>query len=95
MDTLKYEKPTCNNCKFFLRHYVRHPGMFCSTRYGHCGERKMQRAFMPEEIADCKFWKPAEDKAELSKKTVKAILEDIDKHLKGVKDIITCSEEYD
>ncbi|MDE7075759.1 MAG: hypothetical protein K2O62_00360 [Clostridia bacterium] len=95
MSILKDKKATCNNCKFFLRHYVRHPGAFYATNYGHCGARKIKRVFMPEEIIDCKFWNPAEDKSELNAKTVKALLENIDKHLKDVKDIITCSEEYD
>ncbi len=91
----KADYKNCNNCKHFFRHYVRHPKAFYETRYGHCGERKTQRIFIPEEIIDCKFWEPAEDRAELSRKSVKAILENIDKHLKDVKDIITCSDEYD
>ena len=46
---------TCNNCKFFLCHYVKTDRGFIQTVYGHCANKQL-RFRHNRDCKACKFW---------------------------------------
>lgn len=85
---------TCENCRFFRRHYVKRSDRFVAVEFGHCasGEMRFNRHLQYRKIVNCALWEMAEEKLS-EETTVKKLLEEIEEKLTNVKYLLTCKEK--
>ena len=80
------EEKTCKNCKYFVQHYIKHKRYLLKVECGHCKNgHKYGKA--------CGKWELIEPQKEERRKSIKALLEDINKSLEEIRMILQSDEE--
>ena len=89
---MENDNQTCDNCKFFLVHYIKcGNGTFITTSSGHCVNRN--RAFKQSDrivriYRTCELWEPVEIKIQERKCSIIKRIEYMESHLSQIKQIL-------
>lgn len=96
MESEKIEKEvnkTCENCKYFNRHYYFRNCQLHKTCYGHCINSNTRSGLLIDnKVKNCSHWELAEDKNETKQKNVKKVLEEIERKLGDINYYLSCKE---
>lgn len=84
--------PSCDNCRYFIRYYIKHHHKFSPRRKGFCLHSRTKDIKNPESTSGCNQWEPSEDLPDNQIRSVKEILERIDKSLKALAETLTDEE---
>ena len=69
METTK--EKTCEDCRFYLKHYIKRPYGFTPINCGHCVNDHFNVRSKPTLRENCEYWQPAElQKTELEEKLI-------------------------
>jgi len=68
-----YEK-TCENCRYFLHHYIKQCTRYTQIFCGHCINQNNKDRHKKKPIEICGFWETVEIQKEARKKSIKETL---------------------
>ncbi len=85
------EEKNCKNCRYFLQHYVKHKRYILKVECGHCLKR--YRLKCGECRKNCESWEPIAIQKEERRKSIKALLRDMEKSLEDIKLILQSDED--
>ena len=69
METTK--EKTCENCRFYKKHYIKTSSGYSATGCGHCCNGKTHFINKTKIRENCEYWQPAElQKTELEEKLI-------------------------
>ena len=90
------EEKICNNCRYYLAHYIKGQRGLRELCEGHCINDELYRKRNRSRYKlydNCEYWEPiAIQKAE-RRKSIKQILRDMEKSLEDIKMILQSDEE--
>lgn len=84
--------PSCDNCRYFIRYYIKHHHKFSPRRRGFCFHSRTKEIKNSDRTSGCNQWEPSEDLPDNQIRSVKEILERIDKSLKALAETLTDEE---
>ena len=85
------EEKTCRNCRYFSQHYVKHKIYILKVECGNC--LKKYRLKCGELRKNCNDWEPIEIQKVERRKTIKVVLQDMEKSLEDIRIILQSDEE--
>ena len=87
---LNREIKQCENCKFFLRHYIRSVAVYLPVFCGHCTNPELTYQYKSKIRLDfcCKYWQSAEDKKAERKQRIEEILQNMSQNLKVISEVL-------
>ena len=82
MDKIK----NCQNCKYFLQHYIKGKKHFTTVMHGHCSREKLKSKYRIRYLDEtaCDFWQPAELREQERQKSINSELHSIAKQLEEI-----------
>lgn len=90
-------KNCCDNCRYFLKHYVNYNGDYkVLPTCGHCVNNnftKSQRDKIVARERKCEFWEPHEIQTEQHRKSIKEVLRSMADRIEQIADILQKDEE--
>ncbi len=89
------EEKSCENCKYYVQHYIKHKRFLLKVNCGHCTNDKLKNKFARENAKlrkNCEYWEKGDQKEE-RRKIIKEVLRDIDQSLEEIKIILQSDEE--
>lgn len=86
------QEKKCENCKFFVMHYILHSTKFMPLSEGHCTHSeipwKIRKYNMPCGNC-CDKWERAEDKKKKREESIKTVLKSMRSSLKQIENILS------
>ena len=98
MDNITNDQPTspaspsCENCRYFVRYYTKYCHKFRSAQKGFCLHDRTKEIKNAERVSECGHWEPSEEMPDDRIRSVKRILERIDKSLKSLAEALSDEE---
>ena len=89
METAK--EKTCENCRFYLQHYVRTGYGYASTNCGHCicdelNDKRSKNRYTLQN--NCEYWQPIEIQKAKRKQRLKEQIKYLAKYLIAVSEVL-------
>ena len=78
MENETQNQKTCQNCKFYLQHYIKRATMYYALHSGHCVNRRNRTMAICE---SCGLWEDAAVKNEKRKQTIYECLKSMAKRV--------------
>ena len=92
---MKEENKNCYNCRYYLRHYAKSKTRLAPLYEGHCihDSRISKPKGRKQIISDCAFWETVKIQKEERKKSICAVLRDMEETLEVIKMILQSDRE--
>lgn len=84
--------PSCDNCRYFVRYYTKYCHKFRPIQKGFCLHDRTKEIKNAERVSGCEHWEPSEEMPDDKIRSVKRILERIDKSLKTLAEALSDEE---
>lgn len=92
------EERKCENCRYFLRHYVQDEMRYIRTDDGHCVNqslswREKRKRFGKRYRTACEFWETVEIREEKRKEKIDSVLRVMSERIEEIAMILKQEEE--